>query len=217
MNRLFTTLKTKKEIPGEVLPDAGNQPDPTAEKIRRYRKNAEKWVGEVVKNHLTTHEDVVLHGSRSLKMLLPHYKRKVHDWDLFSPKERQTALEIERKIDQKAGCDIARTRYQHIKSKNLKPEIYKGEHLYIVETPRVKGDAEVDVMDKPKNLPTVRHNGITHEDLLIAHQKALTRQYRQPQKKDKARYDTKAIEQKYHKNTTKKPHVIGLMEKKRII
>jgi hypothetical protein len=182
-----------------TLPDAGNQPDPTKSDIERLqRKN--KLINPIVQESLKDHPQDVLHGSRSLNMLLPNFSRKPHDWDLFSPTEKKRALQLEKKIDEKAGCDIAQTQYRHIpKMPFSQPIPGSGEHLYRVVTPQIKGDPDIDIMDRPSDLETTRKHGITHESLIEAHHKATTRRLRQPMQTSKASSDVNDIEEYWKK------------------
>lgn len=189
----------------KVLPDAGNQPDPTQKQLNHYRENRESIVSSIVKRSLRNNPKDVLHGSRSLKMLLPQYSRNPGDWDLLSPQEKKRALALERAIDRRVGADIAETRYMHIPKTTMGPEDPKdSKELYQVVTPRISNDADIDVMDRPPSIKTQRNKGITHETLEEQHHKAVTRQSRQPFKAQKALSDQHDIEQ-YWKSKGKKP------------
>jgi len=181
----------------EILPDAGNQPDPTREQLREFKQHSNEWVDDIVSTSLRRHNKTdVLHGSRSLQMLLGSaYPRKPKDWDVYSTQEKRRALQIEASIDKKAGCDIAQTRFQPIPKVSSGPDDpFTGKHLYIVETPRVHNDASIDYMHRPPRLPTQMYKGIRHENLRIAYQKASIRIFRQPLQAHKARKDKQAIE-----------------------
>jgi len=177
-----------------ILPDAGNQPEPSQSDIERLQGN-KKFINTIVEDSLKDHPQDVLHGSRSLSMLIPNFSRTPKDWDLFSPQEQKRALQLEAEIDKQAGCDIAQTQYRHVPKMPFTPEMPgTGEHLYRVITPKIKGDPEIDVMDRPKELDTVRKHNITHESLIEAHHKATTRRLRQPLMAQKALSDMKDIE-----------------------
>lgn len=178
-----------------VLPDAGNQPDATQEHIDYYKRNKEKIVPPIVKGTLRKHPEDVLHGSRSLDMIIPNYPRKPSDWDTFSPEEKRRALAYEKAIDEKVGADIAETHYIKIPKVSMGPDDpAMGKHLYRVVTPRISNDAEIDIMNRPSDLETERYNGITHESLASQYRKAVTRKGRQPTKAQKALSDQRAIE-----------------------
>jgi len=178
-----------------VLPDAGNQPDPTPEKIREYKKNQFKTVEKVVLDSLRKHPQDVLHGSQSLKKLLPQYSRNPQDWDILSPMEKKRALALEAEIDRRAGCNIAETRYMEIPKVSMTPDDPRdSKELYQVVTPLISGDPSIDVMDRPKGIHTIRRNGITHESLQDQYDKAKKRQMIQPTKAHKARSDQMDIE-----------------------
>lgn len=182
-----------------ILPDAGNQPEPSKNDIERLQRK-HKLVNPIVLDSLKDHPQDVLHGSRSLNMLIPNFSRKPHDWDMFSPKEKERALQLEKAIDEKAGCDIAQTQYRHLpKMPFSTPMPGSGEHLYRVVTPKIQGDPEIDIMDRPKDLETTRKHGITHESLIEAHHKATTRRLRQPMQSQKASSDMKDIEEYWKK------------------
>jgi len=182
-----------------VLPDAGNQPTPTREDIARLHRRKSDIVDPIVTSSLRKHPQDVLHGSRSLSLIIGnHFKRTPNDWDIYSNAEKQRALELEAQIDKKAGCDIAQTTYRHIPTTPFsKPDPLTGEHLYRVTTPKITGDSDIDIMDKPNNLPVERHKGITHEALIEQYRKASTRRIRQPLHSGKAQSDMRSIESYY--------------------
>lgn len=193
--------------PGSTLPDAGNQPDPTPEKIQQYKENANKIVNDTVISSLRKHKKTdTFHGSRSLRMILGKeiFGRKVNDYDVFSKNEKQRAIELEAELDRKAGCDLFSTRYEHIKKVSIgEDDPYTGEHLYIVESKKVKDDPTIDVMSHPKDLPRILKNDIYHEALPVAYQKAKTRVYRSPLNAGKAVHDYRAIEEYYRRKGKK--------------
>lgn len=182
-----------------TLPDAGNQPTPSKSDIERLQRK-DKIINPIVEDSLKEHPQDVLHGSRSLNRLLPNFSRRPHDWDMFSPQEKKRALALERRIDRKAGYNIAQTQYRHIpKMPFTQPMPGSGEHLYRVVTPKIKGDPEIDIMDRPENLDTVRKHNISHESLIEAHHKANTRRLRQPMMAQKATSDVNDIEKYWQK------------------
>jgi len=182
----------------EVLPDAGNQPDPTQQKIDYYQQNHEKIVDPIVLASLRKHREDVLHGSRSLNMLIPNFYRKPGDWDIYSPNEKKRALAFEEAIDKKVGADITETIHIEVPKSifgfNAADEDDSSKDLYRVVAPRVSNDGEIDVMSKPKNLKTTRHKGITHESLESQYARTVTRRHRQPMKASQARSDQTEIE-----------------------
>lgn len=189
----FSSTKSKG-----VLPDAGNQPDPTQCQIEHFQQNREQIVGKVVKQSLHKHPQDVLHGSRSLNILLPHYSRTPGDWDMFSPTEKQRAIAIEASIDKAVGADIVETRYNPVPKVSMGPDDpTTSKELYRVVSKHTPQESEVDVMDRPKQLKTIHHKGITHESLDSAYQKARTRMTRQPMKAQKALQDSRSIEEFY--------------------
>jgi len=189
-----------------VLPDAGNQPDPTREQIDQFIKGKSRMIPDIVLSSLRNHPEDVLHGSQSLKLLLPQYSRNPQDWDILSPKEKERALALEAEIDRRAGCDIARTEYIPIPKVSAGPDDpTTSKHLYRIVTPAVEGDADIDVMDKPKQLKTQRHKGITHESLEYQYEKAKTRVQRQPMKAHKASSDIRDIENYFQSKGKKIP------------
>jgi len=186
----------------KTLPDSSNLPRPTQQQIQNYKDNHRTWINEIVMDSLRKHQKTdALHGSKSLQLIIgPAYPRKPQDYDVFSEEERKRATQIEKQLDQKAGCDIARTRYEYIPKVSFGPDDpYTGKHLYIVETPLIHGDTSVDYMNMPENLPTETHNGIRHQSLDVSYQKASTRIYRQPLKASKASQDMHAIREYYHR------------------
>jgi hypothetical protein len=181
-----------------MLPDAGNQPTPTPEQIKHI--NQRNIVDPIVERTLKENPQDVLHGSRSLHCIIPHYSRKPNDWDIFSTEERERAIELERKIDEQSGANVAQTYYRHIPSMPFSPPSSgTGEHLYRVTTPHLENEADIDIMNRPQDIETVRKDGITHESLLDAHKKATTRRFRQPLMMQKASSDISDIERYWKK------------------
>ena len=197
------TLGNSKK--SRVLPDAGNQPDPTPEKIRNYKENKDQWIPQIVTSSLRKHNKTdVLHGGKSLNMLLPSH-RDSDDWDMYTTEDKKRALELEAAIDKKAGCDIAETVYVPLQKSILMgpagdDDEFISDDLYRVQTPIVKKDADIDIMERPPGLPTVMKNGIRHEALSEAYKKAKRRVYKQPLQARKAVEDMKRIEE-YRRRT----------------
>lgn len=186
---------------GRILPDASNQPDPTPEQIQHFEEHGKKIIDQIVHKSLKKHKDKdALHGSKSLQLIIgkDKYPHEPADWDVFSKEEKKRALEIEKAIDDKAGADIAHTRYQTVRKVSMGPDDpYTGKHLYIVETPDVRSDNSVDYMDFPKDLPTLVKGGIRHEHLNIAYMKASTRYKRQIMKAQRGFEDARLIKEYY--------------------
>ena len=197
----------------EILPDAGNQPEPTSENLDYYRKNREKIVPSIVKSTLKKHPSDVLHGSQSLNMLIPNYTREPRDWDTYSPNERQRALAYERAIDRSVGANIAQTEYIQIPKVSSKDDNSgTSRELYRVVTPQISNDAEIDVMDKPSDLKTIRDKGITHESIEEQYIKAVTRKSMQVFKAQKALEDQRAIETYWETKGITPPVIEGVNE-----
>jgi len=191
---------------GQTLPDAGNQPDPTRAQIEHFRKNRDKIVGSVVKTSLRKHPQDVLHGSRSLQMLIPNYPRQPGDWDMYSPQEKKRALALEAAIDRKVGADIVETRYCPIPKVTSGPDDPgTSKDLYRIVSPDISNDADIDIMDKPKQLKIMRQKGITHERLDEAYVKARRRIRLQPIKAGKAVEDSRSIADYFKKRGLKLP------------
>jgi len=187
----------------KTLPNASGLPPPTQKELENYRRNHEQIVSSIVTSSLRNHRKDVLHGSRSLAMMIPNYSRTPKDWDLYSPTEKARAQAIEKAIDKKVGGNIAETVYVPIPKVSSGPDQPgTGKDLYRVVTPAVSGDAEVDVMDRPAGLKTVSYKGITHEALEEAYIKA-QRSKSQPMRMAKASSDASDIES-YLKSKGKK-------------
>jgi len=188
----------------KVLPDASGLPPPTQRELENYRKNHEEIVGSIVKKSLHQHRKDVLHGSRSLQMLIPNYSRTPGDWDMYSPMEKKRALALERALDKKVGGDIAQTEHISIPKVSAGPDQPgTSKELYRIVTPSVSNDAEIDVMNRPSGLKTISKHGITHESLDEAYVKAKRRASTQPMSMAKASSDAKDIES-YLKSKGKK-------------
>ena len=152
------------------LRDSSNLPECSREQTSRYEQDWEKILNPKMKKHLRGSKDI-LHGGRSLNMLLaddnPESKlyRRSKDWDLFSRTPKKIAQKIERKLDKSLGCNICDVVHVPIPQTSGRDYDDMSADLYRVTTPATTKDAEVDLMEKPKNLPTIRHKGIYHESL----------------------------------------------------
>jgi len=192
----------------ETLPDAGGMPPPTRQQIEHFRQNRDKIIGPIVKASLRQHPQDVLHGSRSLDMLLPNYPREPNDWDIYSPQERKRAIELERAVDRKVGADIMETKYCPVPKVTSGPdEPGTSKDLYRLVTPTISNDADIDVMDKPAGIKTQKHKSITHESLREAYVKAFRRKKLQPIKAGKAIQDARAIEEYWQRKGLQPPQL----------
>jgi len=179
-----------------TLPDAGGQPEATFSEKQEFKKDAEKYVKPSVISHLKSHKEDVLHGSQSLKMLLPSYSREPKDFDIYSKKEKKTAQTIESKIDKKFGKNVVATKPQHVPNFSGREDPTTSGSLFRI-VPVGGGwsqDAYVDIMKTPKKVSTTRKGGITHESLIDARKKAEKRIIKQPLQGYKARSDVKDID-----------------------
>ena len=187
---------TKKKLPNA----SKYKNQPTRNQINEYQKNKEEILDPIVIKSLKRHPADVLHGSQSLHMIIPG-SRKPADWDLYSLKEKERALALEKSLDNKMKSDIAYTEQGKFpkvpESNTLNPT-----KLYHVKVVGIT-DPQIDIMDKPKNLPTFSFNGITHETLESQHYKLDWRANNQWTKLVKAVGDRKEIE-KYLESKGKK-------------
>jgi len=152
-----------------ALPNASKYKNPpTKEQIQEFIQNKDKIVDPIVITSLKKHPEDVLHGSQSLHMLVPG-AREPHDWDLYSPKDKQRAQALEKSIDNKVKADIAYTVKGKLPQVTAKP-VFNSKTLYHVKI-RGEKEPEIDVMDRPKDLPTFRFEGITHESMESQHYK----------------------------------------------
>jgi len=187
----------------QMLPDSGGQPPCTPEDLKRYKRDWQGIVPVIALSHLKRHKEDVLHGGRSLNMLLEK-QRETKDFDIYSPHPRPTATGLEKSIDKAVGCDICETEQCLIPKSVLLRRSAEGapemsDELYRVRTKSKKSflkksDPEMDVMKIPPNLRTVRHQGITHEALEEAYAKHQYLQ-NQPARSLKTRQDMRRIEE----------------------
>lgn len=179
----------------KYLKDASKLKKCTPKQLEHYEKNWEKIVSPTVVRSLRRHREDVLHGGRSLNMLLPT-QRPTKDWDIYSPREKTRAQALEREIDRKTGCDVCQVKQVHMPKTTMGPDSPEtSKRLYRIVTEHTADDADVDVMDKPKGLRTTRAKGITHESLEAAREKAAKRMRLQPMYMWKAMLDKQRIEQ----------------------
>lgn len=180
----------------KILPDVGNMPSCNTEQINKFSINANKTIEEIGIKHLKKRKREVLHGGRSLNMLLPTY-RESKDFDIFSDNPKKYATEFEKKIDKKAGCNICQTIEIPLKkSVFLKPCIYEtGDKIFNVKTPAISDDGGFDLIKRQPDLKTIRKSGITHETLeaqLVRAQRDVT--HTNPARAAKAKRTVERIE-----------------------
>ena len=164
----------------------------TREQITRYRQNWKRILPPRVLRSIRKHNDV-LHGGRSLNMLLPReYHRSTKDYDIFSKHPKPHAKEIEDYIDKQCGCDMAHVNSMVVPNVSGIEDKLMSADIHRVVT-RLHSDAEVDYMRIPPGLPTVRKRGLRHESLKEALRKA-KRGLNQPLRAAKASQDIQRIE-----------------------
>jgi len=178
---------------GPVTKISGQNDAPkcSLEQIQNYRKNKEKILPPEVIRSVRKHRDV-LHGGRSLNMLLPKkYHRHTEDFDVYSKKPRIRADEIEDYIDKRCGCDMAYVKSSVVPNVSGVEDELMSADIHRVVT-HLQTDAEVDYMTTPKNLPVTFHRGIRHEKLTEALRKA-KKGLTQPMRMAKASKDVNRI------------------------
>lgn len=162
----------------KTLSDVGNRSQCSREQLQRYERDWERILNPKMRKHLRGSKDV-LHGGRSLNMLLADddpdsdMYRESKDWDVFSRSPKKVAQKIERNLDNVLGCNICETVHVPIPKVSAREHEDMSADLYRVTTPATTKDAEVDLMDKPKNLPTTHYKGIYHESLEKQYEKAV--------------------------------------------
>lgn len=180
-----------------TLPDSGGQREPTAQDIARYKKHGDKWVNDICMQSLRTHKQDVLHGGKSLNILLSS-KRKSKDFDIYSPMEKTRARDLESKLDKKCGANLFETHYVPIPKGNIFAPVDKSsaKELYRIMTPNIHNDSDVDLMHRQPGLDVVKKGGISHESLPSQYQKTL-KSIMHPMRMMKGAEDKKRIEQFY--------------------
>lgn len=198
----------------EVLPDSGGQPPCTSEDLKRFKRDWSSIVPVVAMSHLRRHSEDVLHGGRSLNVLLDT-ERETKDFDMYSSTPRPHASKLEASIDRMVRCDVCETLYAPIPKsaildrKDGTPSM--SSELYRVRTRTkssfLKNDPEMDIMKKPSGLRTIRKDGITHESLEDAYAKAKYLKD-QPTRMMNARQDMKRIEEHMGVEPTRRPSIL---------
>lgn len=161
----------------DVLPNDSGLDRCNREQQQYYEQNWKSILNPKMTKHLRGSKDV-LHGGRSLNMLFDaqpndNLYRESLDWDIFSRKPKKTAQKIERQLDASMGCDICETVHVPIPlMPGKQPSKAESGNLYRVTTPATKKDAEVDIMERPEKIDTVRYKNIYHESLEGQYEKA---------------------------------------------
>lgn len=195
-------IREEQQRGPEILPDSGGQPPCLPEDLKRFKRDWHGIVPVVAMSHLRRHKEDILHGARSLNMLLPT-KRETKDFDIYSSHPRPTASQLEASIDRKIGCDICETGFSKIPESALLQRKAEGgpamsDELYRIRTKTktsfLKKEPEMDIMKKPPGLKTISQSGITHESLEDAYAKL---QYlkSQPSRGMKIRQDMRRVEE----------------------
>lgn len=133
-------------------------------------KNKKEIIDNIVLQTLHQHNKDVLHGSQNLARQLPKH-RKPNDWDIYSYSERKRAYQLEKKIDNRFGKDIAKVHNDKWYDKNKKIRLYQ------VDTPIKGGD--IDLINRPTGIHTIRKQGITLLSLKdeMMHKKKASKEY----------------------------------------
>jgi len=160
----------------EILPDKSGLPQCSREQQQYYEQNWERILNPRVTSHLYESKDV-LHGGRSLNMLFDAYPndklyRESLDWDLLSRKPRKHSIKLEKQIDTSMGCNVCDVVHVPIPVTSSQEHEDMSADLYRVSTSFTDKDSEIDIMDRPKKLDTIRHKGIYHETLESQYKKA---------------------------------------------
>jgi len=161
-------LRKKKSNRGnsEIISDSSGLKKPTMQQISWFSKNHKEIIKDTVLTSLKKHKSDVLHGSQSLNILIPSNQRKAKDWDIFSKMEQGRAIELEKRLDKKANCDISQVSCHEIPKVSFdKDNGTTAKRLCVVSTPLIHTDNGIDVMRTPKKLDTITHKGIRHESL----------------------------------------------------
>jgi len=184
----------------EVLPDKSGLPSCSREQQQYYEQNWENILDPKMIEHLRGSEDV-LHGGRSLNMLFDaspsdRLYRESLDWDLLSKKPRKHSIKLEKQIDKSMGCNICDVTHVPIPITSDRDYEDMSADLYRVSTPYTNKDSEIDIMDRPKKLDTIRYNKIHHETLESQYKK-VTRGLMVPMRSFKSGLDRTRIREYY--------------------
>lgn len=217
------TYNVKKKVGmfDKNLPNASsyNNP-PTSEQLSKYKQNKKEILDPIVISSLKKHPSDVLHGSQSLKRVMPEFfKREPNDWDFYSDQEEKRALALEKSLDTKMKSDFAYTvkgKIPQVTTGTPNPKAFNASKLYEVKVRGVT-DPQIEVMDKPKGLPTFSFGGITHESLESQHYKLDFRASNSLTKMIKGIGDRNAIED-YLKSKGKKvpERTHGMTQKRKV-
>jgi len=197
-------ISTEIETTESRVTEKNDGPACSIEQIRNFENNWDKQVPPRVLRQAKRRGNI-LHGAFSTNMQMPsRYHRETHDIDVWAEKPYKSAKEIEDEIDRCVGCDIAHIEESKIGKKTMlhqlgppkqqpKEEAIKYKRYTIVTKP--KDDVDVDYSYPPDDRPVkkVRVNGVWHETLEGAYERAVELRYR-PMRAGRAIQDIKRIE-----------------------
>lgn len=186
----------------------GDGPVCSREQIERYEKHWEEILPpKVVKQ--VKRKGGVIHGSWSVNQQVgPRFSRKVKDVDIWVKQPKERAEEMENEIDRCIGCDIAEVKEEIIardpnRMVSLGPLREKPASQHTRAYVKIRrgtdvGGADYSTFpDEPPEgkikLRTKKFNGVQHETLQGAYERALNLRMR-PLRSAKASRDIKRIE-----------------------
>jgi len=196
-------------LKGEII-GKGDAPKPTPECIKEFKANRETILEPILFSQSKKH-GTILHGAQSRNIMISNEigKKKAeelgllkptYDYDVWAKSPRARALEAEKAIDKKMGCDIAYVKVEQIGREpgtKGKKEDFKRYTIVTPVTPPSRQEIDYatppDKKKRPYKVITVK--GVKHQDLESAYERAHELKW-QPKRSFKTWMDIR-IYQKY--------------------
>ena len=155
----------KKEQNIKIINTGEHLPSPTIEQELRFMGERDRFIKNTIENQARDTGNIIYGGQAVNAIVGPSFSRPTSDFDIFSHKPKGHAVEIEKKIDNFVGADIA-----HVKQVGYERAGIKGK-MYRVSLKNWDNIADFNRM--PKNMKAVVINGVKYESLDMAEKKYL--------------------------------------------
>jgi len=151
-------LFPEKKKKGRIINTGGNLPKANMITSIRFMEKREKIVPPKVRSQ-SRRTGNVIYGCNAVNALVgPSLERPTHDFDIFSPRPKEHAIELEKHIDKSMNSDIAYVVDAGYTEKG------KTKRLFRVAT-RPFGKNEADYNRMPRNVKFIVKKGVRYETL----------------------------------------------------
>lgn len=153
----------KKNENVKIINTGNNLPDATIEQEMRFLSERERFIKNIVENQARNTGNII-YGAQAVNAIVgTNFSRPTTDFDIMSKTPKKHAIEIEKKIDNHVGADIA-----HVKQVNYERDGNKGK-MYRVALKNWDNIADYNILNK--KIKTIKINGVNYEHLDLAEKK----------------------------------------------